>query len=66
MSQSQTIQIQLPSGGIAMALENMDQYRQENFAEKTYRFVRRAMRNPEYRELIKKRAVEIREQGLYT
>lgn len=65
MNQSQLIQIQLPDGGTVIDLTNMDPVKREHFAEKTFRFVRRVMRNPEYRELIQKRAAEIRENGLY-
>ena len=48
------------SGGGELTLEAMDEYQLLEVGRKTYNFVRSAMRNPEYRAMIKKRAAEIR------
>ncbi|MBR2047105.1 MAG: hypothetical protein IJ960_00755 [Oscillospiraceae bacterium] len=56
----------VPVGGAGNALAQLEQCRLENFTDKTLRFIRRAMENPEYRARIQKRAEEIRAQGLYT
>ena len=56
----------VPVGGAGNTLAQLDQYRLENFADKTLRFVRKTLQNPEYREMIQRRAAEIREKGLYT
>lgn len=41
----------------------MDEYSRAEIGRKTYRFVRRLMQNPEYREKIKARAAELRAAG---
>lgn len=65
MVETKTIDRPFPGGGAELTLAAMPDYSRENIAEKTYRFVRRLMRNPECRELIQKRAEEIRASGLY-
>ena len=54
-----SVRAQLPGGG-ELALEAMDEYQYYEVGRKTYEFVRRVMRNPEYRAMINKRAAEIR------
>lgn len=54
-----------PEGGAELTIAAMDEYSRMNIGQETYRFVRRAMQNPAYREIIQKRAAEIRATGIY-
>lgn len=50
------------SGGEA-AIAAMDEYSRAEIGRKTYRFVRRCMRDPELRARIKARAAELRAEA---
>ena len=50
------------NGGEA-TIAAMDEYSRAEIGRKTYRFVRRLMQIPEYREKIKARAAELRASG---
>ena len=50
------------SGGGELTIAAMNEYSFAEVGRKTYRFVRRVMQNPEYRELIRARAAQIREE----
>lgn len=52
----------LKEGGEA-TIAAMDEYSRVEIGRKTYRFVRRLMQVPEYREKIKARAAELRASG---
>lgn len=49
-----------PEDGGEMTIAAMDYYHRIEIGRKTYNFVRRMMRNPEYRDRIQARAAEIR------
>lgn len=49
-------------GGAEVTIAAMDQYSYLEIGRKTYDFVRRMMRNPEYAEMINTRAAQIREK----
>lgn len=51
--------------GAEVTLAAMDEYSRANIGKKTYDFVRRAMRNPEYRKLIEKKEAELRAAGYF-
>lgn len=59
------VKIQTAAGdqGGEATIAAMDEYSRAEIGRKTYRFVRRVMRNPEMKALIKKRAEEIRANG---
>ena len=47
-------------GGAEVTIAAMDEYSYIEIGRKTYNFVRRMMRNPEYAAMINARAAEIR------
>lgn len=49
--------------GAEATIAAMDEWQRLEIGRKTYNFVQRLMRNPEYREMIKARAAEIRAAG---
>lgn len=49
--------------GAEVTIAAMDEWQRLEIGRKTYNFVKRLMRNPEYREMIKARAAEIRAAG---
>lgn len=51
--------------GAEVTLAEMDVYSRANIGRKTYEFVRRVMRNPEYRVLIEKKEAELRAAGYF-
>lgn len=53
----------LPREGGEATIAAMDEYSRAEIGRKTFRFVRRLMQNPEYREKIKARAAELRAAG---
>lgn len=63
---SNTVTKASPDGRATASIARMEPVQLECFTDKTLRFIRRAMENPEYREKIQKRAEEIRALGLYT
>ena len=54
------LEIIAPPGGAADVIDSMDEVSRCNIGMHTYRFVKRVMRNPEYRAMIQKMAAEIR------
>lgn len=54
------LEIIAPPDGAADVIESMDEVSRCNIGMHTYRFVKRVMRNPEYRAAIQKMAAEIR------
>lgn len=56
---SYELEIIAPPGGAAEVIESMDEVSRCNIGMHTYRFVKRVMRNPEYRAMIQKMAAEL-------
>lgn len=54
------VEVVAPPNGAVPMLEAMDEDSRWVIGRATYNFVKRAMRNPVYREMIQKRAAEIR------
>lgn len=54
----------ITTGGGEVTLAAMDEVSRTNIGRSTYRFVRRLMQNPEYREMIRARAAEIKAAGI--
>lgn len=61
MSQIKTCRTE--TGGAEVTIAAMDEVSRMNIGMNTYRFVRRMMQNPEYREMIRARAEQIRAAG---
>ena len=57
------IQVAARSGGGELTIGAMDEYSRAEIGRKTYRFVRRCMRDPVLRARIKARAAELRAEG---
>lgn len=55
----------LPGGG-ELTIAAMDEYSRAEIGRKTYRFVRRCMRDPELRAKIKARAAELQAEAEIT
>lgn len=51
------------SGGIEVALANMDEVSRTNFARKSYEFAKRVMRNQVYRKMVEEKEKELRASG---
>lgn len=63
MSQSENCKV-ITTGGAEVTIAAMDEVSRTNIGRSTYRFVRRLMQNPEYREMIRARAAEIKAAGI--
>ena len=57
------IQTVVGEGGAELAIAAMDEYSRAEIGRKTYRFVRRCMRDPELRAKIKARAAELQAES---
>ena len=64
MTQSEKFKIIL-SGGGEETIAAMDEVSRTNIGQSTYNFVKRLMRNPEYRAMIKAKAAEIEASGTF-